>query len=215
MKTRIQCKEGAFHVVEFDDDWNLVSATCDDAEKRASRMAAVMSLGGRSRAIKHGCAALVALLRHGLSQALDSANFGEDVDFGGWEDIYIRYENNKLTKHRLGQLIGAARAAYPEIGEAERAFFSCRYRPDLDAEDRRDLTSFRPNDACDVGTVVGYDQYDPWVVPLQKGWLENVGEQGLAIVDGRFVCGVKEKGKLLVVDRLPEGEFGICERKTG
>lgn len=215
MKTRIQCKGDAFHQVEFDDDWNLVSATCKDAESRASRMAGVMSLGGRSRAIKKGCAAIVGLIRYGLPKSLDSANFGEDVDFGGWEDIYIRYEDNKVTKARLKQLIAAARAAYPEIAPAERAFFSCRYRPDIDAEDRREMTSFRPNDDCEVGTVVGYGQYDPWVIPLQKGWLENVGEQGLATINGRFVCGVKEKGKLLVVDRLPEGEFAICERKAG
>lgn len=215
MKTRIQCRDNAFHVVEFDDEWNLVSATCKDAGSRAARMAGVMSLGGRSRAVKKGCAALIGLIRYGIPQSVRSVAIGEEIYFKGWEEIYIQYEENKLTKARMEDLFDEDAQRFPEVEAAEKAFFSCRYRPDQDDQDREDLTTFVPHASCDVGTVVGYDQYDPWVIPLQEGWLENVGERGLATVNGRFVCGVKEKGKLLVVDRLREGEFGICERKAG
>lgn len=215
MKTRIQCKNNKFHTVEFDDEWNLVYADCKNADERASRMASIITLGGRSRATKRGCAALVGLIRHALPSAIFATDFGDEIDFGGWDEVYTRYEENKLTKARMNQLMELGRAEYPEIAHAEKALFSCRYRPDIDAQDRRNMTAFRPNDPCEVGTVVGYGQYDPWVVPLQKGWLQNIGEKGLAIVNRRFVCGVKEKGNLLVVDRLPEGEFAICEKKAG
>lgn len=211
MKTRIQCKNNQYHAIEFDEEWNLVASTCKDAENRATRLRGVLSLGGRRPSNTKGCAALIALLQHGLPQSIKATAFGDDVDFGRWEDIYIRYEDNKLTKARVDQLISEGRAQYPEIGHAERALFSCMYRPDLDTEDLKSLTAFVPESECEAGTVVGFDQYDDWVVPLQSGWMQNVYEKDVATVGGRFVCGIKGKNAL-VLDRLPDGGFGICEK---
>lgn len=217
MKTRIVCKDNKRHTITFNERGALTHCDCEDAEVQAGRLASLIAMGRAPD--QKGCAGFVALVQRGIPAILGGPEaLGEEVELGGWADLYDRYSANKVFLHFWRAYRRKLEEPYREtLDEARRIIRRLRYyRPDHTAQEREDMTYLQPeSNSCKPGALVGAGADDDWTLPLQKGWLNNIARQGIATVEGRFVCGrdPKNPSKLWVVDRDDDGLFAICEKK--
>jgi len=188
-QTTVTCAEShESHTITFHDDGSVTSTGCEDIETQALRYAAMARLSKR-QVTTSGCAALVALVQHGIPTFLNQP--GPTPDLGAWKNVYVRYETNKLVAAAMDETRRKRDKEFAEAFKAARkALRKTRYRPKWSKADLDEATSFLPNHDMEEGILVAVGEHDHFSVPLQADWLEAVAKAGISVVSGRFVCGI-------------------------
>jgi hypothetical protein len=199
------CAEAsAYHTITFHDDGSVTSTGCDDIETQALRYSAMARLTKR-QVTNSGCAAFVALIKHGIPIFLNQS--GDTPDLGAWKSVYVRYETNKLVVAVMDETRRKRDKEFaPAFAAARKALRKTRYRPKWTKADLDAATSFLPNHDMEEGTLVAIGEHDHFTVPLQADWLETVAKAGIAVVSGKFVCGVDPEN--------PRRVYAIGKSKT-
>lgn len=187
MKTVILCMASEpRHVIDVADNGDIDCTCGSEAVASAARLAALIRLG-RPHDAGPGCVSFIALYEHGLQSMIDHKSFG------AWRRLYMRYETNKLVIAKMDRIYrDRERALAPTYAAARQALRKTAVRRDFSKADLDELTTFHGDTA--ESELLGYEiagcREDSWEIPLQKGWLESVHDAGIAVVSGRFVCGV-------------------------
>lgn len=104
-KSRIKCsKGGRYHVVEIHPDGRVLSHGCGDITRDVNRIAALIRLGKSPPYEMVGsCDCFAALILHGCELLLrrPADDNGYITDLAGWNDIYVRFELNKLVERQV------------------------------------------------------------------------------------------------------------------
>jgi hypothetical protein len=190
--TKIACPAAGSkrHAVSLTEDGYL-TCDCPDGVVRGSSLAGRLLLGMPYPEGARGCGALVALAE-GAGTLLPLARGTHRPKYGPWEELVFAYQSNPVFIAALD----LAERAQPEraeirklvLGHVESAGYRCtlgkrRFRDEFMA-----LWDVPVNGDLDKFIVSSFDDC-PWSVPYMPGWKEQIADKGLAVVDGKFVCG--------------------------
>lgn len=112
-KTRIKCSTTrVFHTIEIHANGVVLSSGCGNITQEVERITGMLRLGRTPPAAAIGsCAYLAALVLHGceiiINRPADEEGF--IADLGGWREVYIRFEENKLVKAQMKRVRAANR----------------------------------------------------------------------------------------------------------
>jgi len=207
-KTTILCSNRRVrHTVTRHEDGTLTSTGCVDLNEQAARYGILARL--RSQPLPEmGCVALAALVRCGLPQMLQQKRSDNKIEYGAWKNIYIRYESNSIVKAAADEVRRERDDKHGEtFKHARKALRQADYRGGWSKVDIDENTCFVPNSSMDDGLLVAVGQHDEFTIPLQEGWLDSVQKAGIAVVSGKFVCGID-------IDN-PRQVFAIGKAETG
>lgn len=190
--TKIQCpaSKQRHSVVLYDDG----STTCDCPEGavRGSSLAGRILLGAPAPDGVRGCGALIALAE-GASSLLQLDRGTDSPNYGPWGELVFAYGKNPVYRAALD----LAEEACPERPKVRQVLLdhveSAGYKHKLGK--LRFRTEFKTLwdvpatvECMDKLLVSAFDD-DPWSVPYQPNWKEQICDKGLAVVDGKVVCG--------------------------
>jgi len=178
------------HDVTLREDGRVVCA-CADARERGASLVGRLLLGLPPIDGARGCAALAALVE-GASGLVRLARGTHRPKYGAWEELVFAYSANPVYRAALD----LAERARPERAELRSLVLAnverAGYRHGLGKRNFRSsmraLWDVPVDDQLDMFVVSNFND-DPWNVPYQANWKKDVFDEGLAVVDGRFVCG--------------------------
>jgi len=220
-KTRVLCTDvpqHAFHEVRLivAPDGQPPSEDkfeCDcgaSAIEEGARLGTAVSLGA-ANVLRRSCAGLVAFLTVGIPQCV-KRRADKTGEWGGWKDAWVAYQTNALVQQRFGDLIHERDKDSSETTAAvTKALCSCvRYRDGMTVSDFRQEVCVRDDLDPRVGMSVALFSSDSWQVPIQHGWMENVG-RCKPVIDGRFLVGIvkDEPGFVLAIDGTNDTGFVV------
>jgi len=211
MKSRILCGHH-YHTVEFHDDGTVTStgargkAGCGDITSASRGLGATIMLGRQTQ--QGGCAALAALVNHGIPHFL-LRDPGADgyLTLAGWDRIYMRFESNKVVEETMAETRRKRDAAHVDtFSQARKAFSKCKYHEVYDVKLDQKL-QFMPEAHMAEGKIVALGLNSVWTVPLQKGWVESISKAGISVVGGKLICGIDENNprRVWAIDQEPHG----------
>lgn len=213
-KTKIACagaRPAAFHTVELLDDGS-VRCGCANAVAQAEMFSGRLLLGA-SASIERGCAALAAVTLN-ASMLVESIVGAEGADMGQWKTPLDWYRLNPILLAALER----AEAALHERTAVKKALIEAveavGYKRGMSKGDFR--KTFKalwdvPVDSMDGLSVAAYSG-DRWAVPYMPGWKEQIADKGLAVVDGKVVCG-KTADSFFAIDPYPDSDEGYFVRE--
>lgn len=107
--TCIRCDGGDYHTVAFHTDGTVTSIGCGDVTVEAERIASVVKLG--KGLATPTCAGVAALVLYGIASIFDQPGVknGDELDLGGWRNIYQRFESLKVVEATVKRERRAAR----------------------------------------------------------------------------------------------------------
>jgi hypothetical protein len=191
--TKIACPVAGSkrHTVTITDDGTL-HCDCRDAAERGGALAGRIMLGLPPTDGARGCGALAALV-DGASTLLPLVRGTHRPKYGAWEELVFAYSGNPIFRAALDlaeRIHEPTRAPvrklvteYVERASYRHSLGKLRFRESL-----RALWDVPVNDDLDKFIVSAFDD-QPWSVPYMPGWKEQIADMGLALVDGKFVCG--------------------------
>lgn len=167
-----------------------VTCDCADGRERGASYAGRLMLGLPPIEGARGCAVLAALVDG--ADALLYIEHTLDRSFGSWTESVAAYRQNPIYRAALD----LAASKVPERGETEKlvvqAVESCGYRHALGKRAFRESFGVAwdvpATSTLDRIGVAAFDD-DRWLVPYMPGWREEIHDQQLAVIGGRFVCG--------------------------
>jgi hypothetical protein len=183
------------------------SATCDcpNGRERGASLAGRLLLGLPYIEGARGCGALVAMV-DGASTLLPLARGSKLPEYGPWGEPVFAYGKNPVYLAALD----LAERAQPERAEIKKLVLEnverAGYRHTLGK--RRFREEFRVVWDVPVNAQLGrfmvacFDD-DVWHVPYMPGWKEQIADEGLALVDGKFVCGRSPEDPSIVYAIVP------------
>lgn len=191
--TKIACPVAGSkrHNVSLMEDGTL-TCDCRDAVERGGSLAGRILLGLPPTDGARGCGALAALVE-GAPTLLRLVRGTHRPKYGAWEELVFAYSVNPIFRAALDQAERTHEPTRASIRKLAMEYIEkAGYRHSLGKVRFRD--SFRAlwdvpvNDDLDRFIVSSFDD-DPWSVPYMPGWKEQIADEGLAVVDGKFVCG--------------------------
>ncbi len=187
--TKIQCTSGKRHAVRLLADGSL-TCDCADGAERGGMLAGRIMLGLSAVDGARGCGALIALAQ-GATSLVQLVRGTKNPDYGLWHELVHAYGKNPVFVAALDRAERAdpLRATTRQLllESTERAGYHCTLGK------RRFRDEFRA--FWDVGEeelgnfVVSTFDDDPWGVPYAPDWKEQIADKGLAVIDGKLVCG--------------------------
>jgi hypothetical protein len=191
--TKIACPVAGTkrHAVTLHEDGSL-HCDCQDAQERGGALAGRIMLGLPPTDGARGCGALAALV-DGAATLLPLVRGTHRPKYGAWEELVFAYSENPIFKAAIARAeaqheptrapIRKLVLEYIERAGYRHSLGKLRFRENL-----RALWDVPVNDDLDKFIVSAFDDH-PWSVPYMPGWKEQIADEGLALVDGKFVCG--------------------------
>lgn len=213
-KTSIVCehagKIATKHLVELLGDGS-VRCACSEAPARAELLTGEFMLGKTTGAPKLGCVALAALTLNADS-LLEQVVGAVQPNLGPWKAMFEKYRHNPVFKAAI-ERAEEARADRSEIKSALMAAIEKSYKTGLGKKDFRAqfmaLWDVPVGDMHDL-SVCAFSG-DRWAVPYMPGWKERIADEGLAVIDGKVVCG-RSGDAFYAIVKYPAGD-GYIVRK--
>lgn len=191
--TKIACPVAGTkrHAVAIAEDGSL-HCDCRDAAERGGALAGRIMLGLPPTDGARGCGALAALV-DGAATLLPLVRGTHRPKYGAWEELIYAYSTNPVF---CAAIAHAERTHEPTRAPVRQAVIDyierAGYRHSFSKRGFRDniraLWDVPVNDDLDRFVVSAFDDC-PWSVPYMPGWKEQIADEGLALVDGKFVCG--------------------------
>jgi hypothetical protein len=212
LRTSILCGHER-HTITIGPD-GATSSGCTDVSEEAGRLAAVARLRKKQLSTS-GCVPFVALAMHGVPYLFGRQVFEDGMRMGAWKALYNRYRNNKAIVSIADGTRRARDAAHSEALRLARiAIRKTAYRPHWENADLDENTSFLCNQTIEEGQMVACGEHDHWNVPLQKGWLDDVAKNGIAVVSSKLVVGrdPDDPYSVFAIGIDPKTEFWVVRR---
>lgn len=211
-QTTIQCRS-ARHKVTLLEDGSVLCGCGESAIEQGEMIVGRILLGSPTAALPaSGCAGLVGLIM--MSDSLVAHVRGSDKERApAWKDAYGAYYKNPVLVAALDR----AENAMPERLAVKKALADAVRSTKIKlAMGKREFdATFKAIwdvPLADLGdSCVAADNSDRWSVPYMPGWLEAIGSKGLAVVDGKVVCG-RDANTFFAVDTYSNFE-GFVVRK--